>query len=235
MASSTVEDYLKQIYLEHERSAQKWVPMGRLAEAMAVVPGTVTSMVQSLADSGLVDYRPRGGVRLTHAGEKLALHVLRRHRLLELFLVKALELDWAEVHVEAEQLEHAVSDKVLERIDRTLGYPQFDPHGDPIPPAHGRLTTDHQLLPLAQCRPGQRVHIARVLDQAPAFLGFIRDHGLTPGTTVRIVERDAAADSLQLLKADGTAITLGTAAALKILTRSGRKRPEREIRNPNAK
>src|SRR4051794_10565100 len=140
MPSSTVENYLKQIYLEQQDAgAADLVPMGRLASAMGVVPGTATSMIKTLADSGLVQYEPRGGVRLTHGGEQLALHVLRRHRLVELFLVKVLGLDWSEVHAEAEELEHAISDKVLEKIDAILGKPRVDPHGDPIPLANGKV------------------------------------------------------------------------------------------------
>src|SRR6058998_1350305 len=140
MHSSTVEDYLKQIYLEQQSGGQgQLVPMGKLAAAMGVVPGTATSMVKALADSGLVTYEPRGGARLTRGGEQLALHVLRRHRLVELFLVKVLGLDWSEVHAEAEELEHAVSDKVLERMDDVLGRPSVDPHGDPIPSAKGKV------------------------------------------------------------------------------------------------
>src|SRR5438477_4591329 len=138
MASITVENYLKQLYLEQQNSSEELVPMGKLATQMGVVPGTATSMVKALADSGLVDYEPRSGARLTRGGQQLALHVLRRHRLVELFLVKVLGLDWSEVHAEAEELEHAVSDKVLERIDSLLGHPSVDPHGDPIPPAKGR-------------------------------------------------------------------------------------------------
>src|ERR1700748_2811268 len=140
MHSSTVEDYLKQIYLEQQSTAPgQLVQMGKLALAMGVVPGTATSMVKALADSGLVAYEPRGGARLTRGGEQLALHVLRRHRLVELFLVKVLGLDWSEVHAEAEELEHAVSEKVLEKMDAFLDHPRVDPHGDPIPPARGKL------------------------------------------------------------------------------------------------
>ncbi|MGH7179941.1 MAG: metal-dependent transcriptional regulator, partial [Tepidisphaeraceae bacterium] len=138
MPSSTVENYLKRIYLEQQATSSHLVAMGKLAAAMGVVPGTATSMVKALADSGLVDYEPREGVKLTRGGEQLALHVLRRHRLVELFLVKFLGLDWSEVHEEAEQLEHAISDKVLEKIDALLERPSVDPHGDPIPPAHGK-------------------------------------------------------------------------------------------------
>src|SRR5215217_938715 len=138
MATVTVENYLKTLYSEQQRAqAGELVPMGSVAAAMNVTPGTATSMIKALAESGLVDYEPRGGVRLTTKGEKLALHVLRRHRLVELFLVEVLGLDWSEVDEEAEELEHAISDKVLARIDHTLGHPHFDPHGDPIPSSKG--------------------------------------------------------------------------------------------------
>src|SRR5438552_7251383 len=150
MASITVENYLKQLYLEQQNRSEELVPMGKLATAMGVVPGTATSMVKALADSGLVSYEPRFGARLTKGGEQLALHVLRRHRLVELFLVKVLGLDWSEVHDEAEELEHAISDKVLERIDRVLGHPSVDPHGDPIPSAKGKVG-DTPIASLADC------------------------------------------------------------------------------------
>src|SRR4051795_2115527 len=151
MPSSTVENYLKQIYLEQQDGEPgELVSMGKLATAMRVVPGTATTMVKALADSGLVSYEPRGGTRLTHGGERLALHVLRRHRLVELFLVKVLGLDWSEVHAEAEELEHAISDKVLERIDILLGRQSVDPHGDPIPTAKGKVS-EPTLASLADC------------------------------------------------------------------------------------
>src|SRR5215207_4136764 len=155
MASSTVEDYVKQIYVEQATAGDGGlVPMGKLAAAMGVVPGTATSMIQALAKSGLVEYEPRTGVRLTKGGEQLALHVLRRHRLVELLLVQVLGLDWSEVHAEAEELEHVISDKVLERIDALLGHPSADPHGDPIPSAKGKVA-DVRLASLADC-PAER-------------------------------------------------------------------------------
>src|SRR5947209_7733724 len=168
MASVTVENYLKQLYLEQQQrqSSAELVSMGKLAAAMGVVPGTATTMVKALADSGLVTYQSRGGVRLTRGGEQLALHVLRRHRLVELFLVKVLGLDWSEVHEEADELEHAISDKVLERIDALLGRPSVDPHGDPIPTAKGKLAAP-RLESLADCGLGKNLRIARVLDQGP--------------------------------------------------------------------
>src|SRR3954463_1106910 len=154
MASSTVEDYVKQLYVEQASAGQgHLVSMGRLAAAMGVVPGTATSMIQALAKSGLVEDEPRTGVRLSKGGEQLALHVLRRHRLVELMLVEVLGLDWSEVHAEAEELEHAISDKVLERIDVVLGRPSVDPHGDPIPSAKGTVPRE-RLRRLSECAPG---------------------------------------------------------------------------------
>src|SRR3954449_1974266 len=141
MASSTVENYLKQIYLEQQSLGAELVPMGRLATAMSVTPGAATTMIKALAEADLVTYEPRTGVRLTRAGEQLALHVLRRHRLVGRCLVKVLGLDWSEVHEEAEHLEHAISEKVLERMDALLGYPAADPHGDPIPTSKGKVAS----------------------------------------------------------------------------------------------
>jgi DtxR family Mn-dependent transcriptional regulator len=184
---------------------------------MGVVPGTATSMVKALADSGLVTYEPREGVRLTSGGEQLALHVLRRHRLVELFLVKVLGLDWSEVHDEAEELEHVISDKVLARIDQYLGHPSVDPHGDPIPSAAGAVTDERRLRSLVDCATGQTLRVARVIDQDAPFLQFVERCGLTPGVTVTVESRDPLAASVVIKPQGKTTLTLGTAAAAKIL------------------
>ena len=216
MASSTVENYLKQIYLEQQSLGPELVPMGRLATAMAVTPGTATTMIKALAEANLVNYEPRSGVRLTRPGEQLALHVLRRHRLVELFLVKMLGLDWSEVHEEAEHLEHAVSDKVLERMDALLGHPSVDPHGDPIPTSKGKVSSP-KLQSLAECELNRPVRIARIADQEPAFLQFLHKNGLTPGVSLTVDAREAHADSVVLKPADRSPVSLGTAAAAKIM------------------
>jgi DtxR family Mn-dependent transcriptional regulator len=218
MPSSTVEDYVKQIYLEQLASSEggALVSMGRLAAAMGVVPGTATAMVKALADAGLVEYEPRGGARLTRGGERLALHVLRRHRLVELFLVKVLGLDWSEVHDEAEELEHAISDKVLERIDVALGRPSVDPHGDPIPTAKGKLDA-HRYASLADCELNRPVRVTRVIDQDAAFLQFVDRCGLMPGVPVTVEVRDTLADAVWVRAGERRPVTLGTAAAAKIL------------------
>src|SRR6186713_2396364 len=141
LPSSTVENYLKAIYQGQSALAAgaRLVPMGHVAGALGVTPGTATTMVKALAESGLAEYEPYSGVRLTSSGEKLAGLVLRRHRLVELFLVEVMGMSWAEVHEEAEQLEHVVSERLIERMDEMLGHPTRDPHGDPIPDAHGKL------------------------------------------------------------------------------------------------
>lgn len=216
MASSTVENYLKQIYLLKQHSEGRLVAMGVLAAEMNVAPGTATAMVKALSDSGLAQYEPRGGVRLSLAGEKLALHVLRRHRLVEQFLVQVLGLDWSEVHDEAEELEHAISDKLLERIDDYLGRPAVDPHGDPIPTAGGRLDKARRQS-LADCQLDQPVRVCRVLDQRPDFLQFVDRNGLAPGADLIVRRRDEQGASVTLERAGEDPVTMGAAAAEKIL------------------
>lgn len=219
MASSTVENYLKTLLIEQQRQGDQLVPMGVLASAMRVAPGTATAMVKTLSESGLADYEPRGGVRLTSKGEKLALHVLRRHRLVELFLVEVLKLDWSEVDEEAEELEHAISDKVLAKIDELLGHPQVDPHGDPIPTSKGKLA-QRAMRSLAECELNRPVRIARVMDQNPQFLQFVDRSNLKPGAQVVVKQRDELADSV-VVSARGSTLTLGSSSASKILVEPG--------------
>jgi DtxR family Mn-dependent transcriptional regulator len=216
MATRTVEDYLKGLYAEQQRGGGALVAMGALAAAMKVAPGTATAMVKTLADAGLVEYEPRGGVKLSAKGEKLALHVLRRHRLVELFLVEVLGLDWSEVDQEAEELEHAISDKVLEKIDALLKHPQVDPHGDPIPTAKGKIA-HRAMVSLAECDLNRPMRVARVMDQNPEFLQFLDRHSLKPGTEIMVRKRDGISDSVAIVPRNQSAVTLGTAAAAKIL------------------
>ena len=197
MPSATVEDYIKQIYLVAEASGKDEVAMGRVAEALSVVPGTATTMVKALADAGLADYAPRVGVRLTDQGRVLALHVLRRHRLIEQFLVEVLGFDWSEVHEEAEQLEHVISDLLLERIDKLLGHPTVDPHGDPIPSAAGEVPGG-SFDTLLECQVGAWLWVARISDQDTNFLQYIAQSGLNPGARLKVVERNKTAESVRV-------------------------------------
>ena len=222
LPSQTVENYLKTIFLEQSAegmAANALVPMGRLSAALGVVPGTATTMVKALNESGLVRYEPYMGVRLTPAGEKLASLVLRRHRLIELFLVEVLGMNWTEVHDEAEQLEHAVSERLVERIDDMLGRPAVDPHGDPIPTAEGKVARP-RYQSLASAALGVPLVVARVLDQDPAFLKFVEQRELMPGHTIRIEERDPESDSVIVAAASGRRITLGLRAASKLQVES---------------
>src|SRR5258706_1236149 len=170
MATSTVEDYLKRIYLEQQAAPDARVPTGHIAHALSVTPGTATAMMKTLADSGWVDHEPYAGVRLTDAGKALATRVIRRHRLVELFLVEVMGMNWSEVHAEAEVLEHAVSERLIERIDEMLGRPAFDPHGDPIPTARGELASPGAHESLIACPIDEARVVARVTDQRADFL-----------------------------------------------------------------
>jgi DtxR family Mn-dependent transcriptional regulator len=217
LPSSTVENYLKAIYLGQTAltADQRLVSMGHVAAALGVTPGTATTMVKALNESGLAEYEPYSGVRLTPAGERLAGLVLRRHRLVESFLVQVMGMSWAEVHEEAEQLEHAVSERLIERIDDMLGHPTHDPHGDPIPNVDGAITPRH-LENLLTCPVGIPLTVTRIADQDPAFLRFIEDNDLKPGEPVQVETRDTAADSV-LLRGRGRQITIGARAASKLL------------------
>lgn len=217
MTTSTVEDYLKQILLEQQAGGEGApVATGRIAASLGVTPGTATSMVKALADSGLVAYEPYSGVRLTRAGSQLAGRVLRRHRLVELFLVQLLGMDWSEVHDEAERLEHAVSDRVIERMDAMLGHPEVDPHGDPIPDAGGNI---HQppLNSLLECPLGEPLSVSRVADQDAEFLQLVERRGLKPGQRLRVLSRDVAEDTVVVELVSGESFSLGPRAASKIL------------------
>jgi len=198
---------------------------GHVASALGVTPGTATTMVKALAESGLAEYEPYSGVRLTTAGEKLAGLVLRRHRLVEAFLVQVMGMSWAEVHEEAEHLEHVVSERLIDRIDEMLGRPTHDPHGDPIPNPDGAIMTRH-LDNLLTCQLGTPLRVTRIADQDPAFLRFIESNDLKPGQPVEVESRDPAADSVMLRGRGGRKITIGARAASKLLVESAVVEPE---------
>jgi DtxR family transcriptional regulator, Mn-dependent transcriptional regulator len=218
LPSSTVENYLKAIFQGEAQLtvSQRLLPMGHLAAALGVAPGTATTMVKALAESGLVEYEPYNGVRLSPAGSRLAALVLRRHRLIELFLVQVLGMRWDEVHDDAEQLEHVVSERLIERIDELLGHPEVDPHGDPIPSREGELVS-RPLDTLLTCPLNTPVTVTRVTDQDAAFLRFIEGHELKPGQSIEVEARDDVSDSVRLKGKNDQRITIGTRAASKLL------------------
>jgi DtxR family Mn-dependent transcriptional regulator len=217
MATLTVENYVKAIYQIGGGSEATTVSTGELARRLEVSPGTVTSMFRTLSDSGLAVYQAYEGVRLTEAGSRLALRVLRRHRMIELFLTRTLGMSWDEVHEEAEHLEHAVSDRLIDRIDEFLQFPDRDPHGDPIPRPDGTFSTV-PCQPLDRCAATTQVVLERVVDQSPEFLRFLGQSGLEVGTVALVVENHPSAGAV-VIQTDDRQITLGRDAAGKVLVR----------------
>ncbi len=216
MATSTVEDYLKCIYVAAEGDPGSHVSTGQIAAALNVAPGTATAMVKTLAESGLLRYEPYTGVRLTPEGAQLAKHVLRRHRLVELFLVRVMGMDWSEVHGEAEVLEHAISERLLERMDEMLGSPSVDPHGDPIPTPGGEVERkDHPTL--VECEVDRPLRVSRVIDQREDFLRLLESKGLVPGSRLTVIARNELAETVEIRPASGRPVQLGYRAASTIL------------------
>jgi DtxR family Mn-dependent transcriptional regulator len=186
--SPVVQDYAKAIYALELRSGEA-VGNNELAERLGVPPGTASAMVKRLDELGLALHTPYHGVRLTDSGRRVALRMLRRHRLLELFLVETLDLPWDRVHEEAERLEHSLSDELEESIAERLGNPTHDPHGDPIPSAELVLEEPHTVS-LAELESGAEARFVRVSDADPAVLRHLGEHGVKPGRSLRLVERE---------------------------------------------
>jgi DtxR family transcriptional regulator, Mn-dependent transcriptional regulator len=216
MPTLTVENYVKAIFQACAESGGDVAANGDLARRLNVAPGTVTAMLRTLAESQLAEYQSHRGAKLTEAGRRLALRVLRRHRMMELFLHRVLGMAWDEVHDEAEQLEHAASDRLVDRIDEYLGYPDRDPHGDPIPRADG--TWDGEAgAPLAQQAVAARFRVLRILDQAPEFLRYLDESAFAPGT-VATLEESAPQGGACVVRTDaGRRVLLAHAHAARIL------------------
>lgn len=179
------EDYLKTIY--RLTSSGEAAATTAIAEALDLAPASVSGMIRRLSDQDLLEHVPYRGVRLTADGRRIALRMLRRHRLIEAYLVARLGYTWDTVHDEAERLEHAVSDRLVERIAQALGNPRFDPHGDPIPDTDGAIA-DFIHVPLADVAVGETVVVRRVDTADAARLRFIADAGLMPGTAVTVMD-----------------------------------------------
>jgi DtxR family transcriptional regulator, Mn-dependent transcriptional regulator len=186
-ASEAVEDYVKAIYALH-RHGQAAITTSALAERLDVAPSSVTAMLKRLDELGLVRYEPYHGVTLTRSGERVALEVLRHHRLIEAFLAESLEMPWDRVHDEAEVLEHYISEELEGRIAEKLGNPTLDPHGDPIPTSNLDLAAD-QTTALARLEEGQVAIFARVSDSEPRMLRYLAERGIRPGARLRVVGR----------------------------------------------
>jgi DtxR family transcriptional regulator, Mn-dependent transcriptional regulator len=186
VASPAVDDYLKTIFHHTEWQDERITP-SQLASVLGLAPSSVTEMVQKLAAQSLVTHRPYGPIALTPAGEQRAASIIRRHRLIETWLVKDFGYAWHEVHDEADVLEHAVSDRLLTAIDDHLGHPRFDPHGDAIPDAGGHVHREDFVL-LGQAPRGHRGRVLRVSDRDPALLRALDEAGIEIGRELRVVD-----------------------------------------------
>jgi DtxR family Mn-dependent transcriptional regulator len=215
MATSTAEDYLKALYRLRDEGGKDRVSTGDIAHHLGLTPGSVTGMLQRMERSGLVEYAPHQGARLTSSGTEEALRIVRRHRLLELFLVEALGMSWDEVHEEADLLEHSASDRLIDRIDKHLGYPDRDPHGDPIPDAQGNMTALHA-QPLVDVPAGATFHVRQVDDSSGELLRYLREGGLKLGSQGRVLRNDRSAGIIEI-DLDSHRLVISREAAKKIL------------------
>jgi DtxR family transcriptional regulator, Mn-dependent transcriptional regulator len=213
--TAVAQDYLKVIWNAQEWSLEK-VSTKMLAEKLGVSASTASESIRKLAEQGLVDHEKYGAVTLTESGRRAALAMVRRHRLLEAFLVKELGYSWDEVHDEAEVLEHAVSDRLVARIDAKLGYPQRDPHGDPIPGSDGQVPTP-PARQLWSCDDGDAGTVARISDADPEMLRYFDSIGISLDSRLRVLTRREFAGmiSVAVESADGvpTTVDLGSPAA----------------------
>jgi DtxR family Mn-dependent transcriptional regulator len=187
--SEAVEDYAKEIFSLQQRTDGGAVTTTALARRLGVAPSSVTAMVKRMDEMRLVRYEPYRGVRLTSRGERLALEVIRHHRLLEAFLADAFDMPWDRVHDEAEVLEHYISEELEELIASKLGDPEHDPHGDPIPNRDLAIADEH-LVPLAGMQPGERGVFARVSDSEAGMLRYLADRGIYPGVELIVRGRE---------------------------------------------
>lgn len=193
-----IEDYLKTIY--ELTCSNNRATTNQIAQKMGVTPASVTNMIQKLAETNppLLDYRKHRGVQLTPDGEKVALEIIRHHRLLEMFLHESLGYSWDEVHEEADRLEHVISEEMEERIAISLGDPQHDPHGDPIPSRDLQMPQSSGIT-LSLLRPPQKAQVKRVSDRDPNLLRYLSERGIEPAAEIEILDYSPFDNNLKVL------------------------------------
>lgn len=197
MLTISKENYLKAIY-KHREGENLPVPASYIADELQVSSAAISKMAKTLSGEGLLDYQKHKGVRLTDEGEKFALKVIRKHRLWELFLINVLGLSWAEVHDEAERLEHSTSDFLINKMDEYLGFPKFDPHGSPIPDKNGKLPELPSVLKMEHCEVGKKYIIARVQDGDAQLMRYFTRIGINLNTEITIVEKFSFDNSVSI-------------------------------------
>jgi len=213
MLSDVMEDYLKAVY-ELQQEGDDWVRTKDIAELLEVTPPTVTSMVEKLADRGLVEREKYKGVVLTEEGETVALEVLRHHRLLESYLSEHLDYDWSEVHDEADVLEHHISEEFERRLAAALDDPEVDPHGDPIPDADLSPPEASEGRALSELEPGEAARVERVRDRDDEELTYLAEAGVEPGVALEVV--DVAPFGMVTVRVDGDEQSLPESVARSI-------------------
>jgi DtxR family Mn-dependent transcriptional regulator len=211
--SSSKENYIKAIY--HLQEEDGIVTTNALARQIDTRAASVTDMLKKLKNQKLVLYEKYRGFRLSPEGKKLALQIIRKHRLWELFLVKKLRFGWEEVHEMAEELEHITSKKLVDRLDEFLGYPKTDPHGDPIPDSNGKYAVKKQFS-LTEMKLNSSGVVSNIADQSPGMLELLRDKGLSIGTRVEIKRRFAFDDSVELKVKNVSPVTISGNVAKKV-------------------
>ena len=211
--TAPVEDYLKAIY-ELERSGEP-AETNAIARLLEIAPASVSGMVRRLSDQGLISHERYRGARLTSAGRRAALRTLRRHRVIEAYLTSALGYSWDRVHDEAERLEHAASDDLIDRMASAIGEPATDPHGAPIPTREGTLE-ERSLVPLASLDEGDSARVERVSDRSAERLRYLAELGIVPGASVKVVEREPFEGPITL-RVQNASRTIGPDLASQIL------------------
>jgi DtxR family Mn-dependent transcriptional regulator len=219
MQTLTEENYLKCIYKLSVQSPGE-VTTSAIAEEMKTKSATVTDMLKKLSDKNLLKYEKYYGVSMTEKGKKVALNIIRKHRLWEVFLVGTLNFKWDEVHIIAEQLEHIQSEELTSRLDNFLGYPKMDPHGDPIPDHNGKMAAEH-LVSLSEMKRKERGVISGVSQHAPAFLRYLEKSDLNLGNAVQIIEKHEFDQSFDLKINNKKTLHISSEVAKSILIRTG--------------
>ncbi|MCC6601401.1 MAG: metal-dependent transcriptional regulator [Crocinitomicaceae bacterium] len=218
--NQTIENYLKGIYTLSKQSPSG-VATTALAEKMETKASSVTDMLKKLDEKGLVRHAPYKGAVLTQKGKKIAIEVVRKHRLWEVFLVEKLRFGWDEVHTIAEQLEHIDSAELIVRLDEFLGFPRYDPHGDPIPDVNGHISDNRKAFSLSEAAVGTKVIIAGVKESSDNFLRYLESVALTLNTTMKIADRFAFDNSVRL-KVKNREIIVSSTVAENLLVKKGK-------------
>ena len=213
--STAVQDFLKAVYVLQQRGKNNRVSTNALAEALKILPPSVTDMARRLSEGGLVDYKKYHGVHLTQDGEEIALKMLRRHRLVELYLMQELGYELHEVHEDAERLEHAVSERFIEAISHKMGHPEFDPHGDPIPSVDGTITR-RNLIPLSEIELNQEAVVSRFMMTQAEMLQYLGERGIVLNEMIQVKNIDPFEGPMTIL-VDGQQQIIGYNVAKSIL------------------